>query len=418
MVINLIDWFSCNLFKNKLFLSLVLFFIYEPPYFATFKTLHDIYMILDFAIFGMLVVILFLLVVKGFRLDRTFFWICGFFGYIAFVTLIFHADHVFMFVRDNISTISMCLIFFIWLKKCPNTLIDCFIVFDVYILLNLFTILTHPDGLYSTTLYKANWLFGYKNQMIRLILPIISIAIIRSYKNHGRLNLYTIILIAISAVSLIMSQSATSLVGLTLFLLVLFIFHKKDRKLPKAINLFTILAVVVFLYVFIVIARNMSAFSFLIVGVLGRDLTFTSRTVIWDMALKNFSQRPLFGYGYMVASDYVKMFNGIEYYAHPHNYFLYCAMTGGIGLLAILVAGVFFANRSLKKNINSANGMYGKIILFSITALMFMGLVESLTGTILHYPMFVLAMEADKIAGIPYGKSRIRFTLKNNSLNP
>ena len=136
------------------------------------------------------------------------------------------------------------------------------------------------------------------------------------------------------------------------------------------------------------------------------------------MALKNFSQRPLFGYGYMVASDYVKMFNGIEYYAHPHNYFLYCAMTGGIGLLAILVAGVFFANRSLKKNINSANGMYGKIILFSITALMFMGLVESLTGTILHYPMFVLAMEADKIAGIPYGKSRIRFTLKNNSFNP
>lgn len=338
--------------------------------------------------------------------SRIFVWIYMYFGTMLFTTII-GSGHIDILISSQASNLAMCLIFAIWLRNSKETLFSAFYVLDFLLIINFITILLFPNGMYNNGIYNACWFLGYKNPQIRTILPIICIAILRSYWKYNHVTRYTNFLIACSIFSMIMMDSVTSLIGLGVFLLFLFLYHKKINEIPKIMTLMNGLIASAIIFIMLVMTYLPSIFSkfFLLFG---RDMTLSNRTVIWAHSLVALKDKMFFGYGFLLPQDYNSIYRGINNVTlatHPHNYLLYTVFNGGIVLLVILIWGYYIANREMKM---CRNTIQGKIILFCLYAFCAMGITESLTETVLLLPMLVLGMYSNAIEIIPYTEYNVR----------
>lgn len=87
---------------------------------------------------------------------------------------------------------------------------------------------------------------------------------------------------------------------------------------------------------------------YIIQDVLGKDLTFTNRTEMWDSAKKVFVQSPLYGYGWVDRDWYVE--NMSSFAIGPHNLCWSILITGGITLFITFIICCYIA---YIRNINS-----------------------------------------------------------------
>lgn len=380
-----------NLYNNKYLVSFMLLVYFIPAYFSRSFLIVNIYRFLGFACLFLLFLFVIKEAIKEKKTSLPFIWIYGFYGAILLSTAL-NRGNILVFIYDNYASFSLCILFALMLKKNPKILLKSTKVFDIFVYINLITMLIFPKGLYVIT-NEPHWFLGYKNIMSRIMLPIICLALIRAYYFFGKLKINTIILLICVVITLILAGSATALVGFSVFALFLFFFHHKTKKLPGFFTLLSGLIVTVTAFLLLFLFNFQKYFSFLIESILGKDLTLTNRVAVWQMALEKISYKPFLGYGYLSSSEYVEMF-GRATYTHPHNYFLYIFMTGGILLAAILFIGFFNANKTLKSSIDT---IYSKIIMFTLIAFLVMGITESLVSTVLLYPILILAMNADKL---------------------
>lgn len=379
-----------KIFENKILVVVLLLFLFQIPYFdRVYPSIHTIYM------YGSLLLTFMLIILQliSTKIKKDLIWIFSFFGLILFFTLQ-GSGQTYEYMRANFASFGMCLLFYIWMNNNPKVLVESFSYLSIYIYINLLTVILFRKGIYSDVIYhNYNWFLGYKNIHIRSILPISAMCIISSYYKYNKLDLQTKILIACSALTFVFNGSSTSLVGYAVFLLLIVLFNKKNKRLPKILSLRTGVIVVLIFFVLIVILRMQERFAFFIVDILHKDLTLHNRTIIWDRTFELVEKKLYTGYGYMSGTSYGELMNN-DYFAHPHNYLLYIIFTGGLALFAVVMIGYYLADKSLKKTNRS---IYSKVILFTLISLFLMGLTESLTGTVFIYPMLILAMNIDKI---------------------
>lgn len=113
------------------------------------------------------------------------------------------------------------------------------------------------------------------------------------------------------------------------------VYILKKRSLPK--NTLKIIGIVnVILFFILIVVNNISAFSYVIVKVLHRDLTLTARTVIWNITIKKIAESPILGNGYVTGKQFESMLPGIIG-VNAHNTFLMMLYMGGIILLLMFV---------------------------------------------------------------------------------
>lgn len=378
-----------SLYNNKYLVGFMLLVFVVPAYFVRVPIVLTIYRYLGFAC----LFILLLFVIKGRKVSPPFLWIYGFYGFMFLTTLI-NKGNLWLFVCENYASFGLCILFALMLEKKPSVLLSATKVLDILVYINLITMLIFPKGMYFVT-DKAHWFLGYKNTLSRIILSIICLALIRAYYSFGKIKLDAIILISCAVLTLILAGSATALIGFSIFALLIFLFHKKKKGMPKIFSLLSGIIISVSTFLAILFFNFQQYFSFFIENILGKDLTLTRRIAVWQMALDKFCQKPFLGHGYLTGSEYVEMF-GRDTYTHPHNYFLYILMTGGIVLAAILLLGYLYANKVLNSAMST---IFSKIIMFTLIAFLIMGLTESLVSTVLMYPILILAMNADKLKG-------------------
>lgn len=376
-----------SLYNNKYLVGFMLLVFVVPAYFVRVPIVLTTYRYLGFAC----LIVLLLFVIKGRKVSPPFLWIYGFYG-VIFLTTLINKGNLWLFVCENYASFGLCILFALMLEKKPSVLLSATKVLDILVYINLITMLIFPKGMYFVT-DKAHWFLGYKNTLSRIMLSIICLALIRAYYSFGKIKLDAIILISCAVLTLILAGSATSLIGFSIFALLLSIFHHKRRGLPKIFSLLTGLIVTVTIFIAMLFFNFQQYFSFFIENILGKDLTLTRRIAVWQMALNKIFHKPIIGYGYLTGSEYVEMFER-DTYTHPHNYYLYILMTGGIVLAAVLLFGYLYANRVLN---NSMSTIFSKIIMFTLIAFLIMGLTESLVSTVLMYPILILAMNADKL---------------------
>jgi O-antigen ligase len=99
----------------------------------------------------------------------------------------------------------------------------------------------------------------------------------------------------------------------------------------------TLIAAIIFFQIFVCfqgkgIEHNSLAVWF-VEDVLGKDITFTNRTYMWDAASKVFANSPIYGYGFVGADWYYSHMSSFA--KGPHNFIWGILIYGGIILLAL-----------------------------------------------------------------------------------
>ena len=207
-------------------------------------------------------------------------------------------------------------------------------VLSIAVYCQLYQCITHPD-MWLIEESKDNHGFilgGNYNQMgSRLIIALTAGMLSVRYSKWLWLNLVPLFISSFAI--LFMVRSMTALSCLFLFLMVFLIRNKRLLSLGA-----------MGMYIGIILFQVIVCFSgtglenndlarWLIVDVLGKDMTFTYRTHMWDSALRVFVESPIWGYGFVDSEWFVTHMSSFAIGAH--NYILNTMVYGGILLLAL-----------------------------------------------------------------------------------
>lgn len=122
--------------------------------------------------------------------------------------------------------------------------------------------------------------------------------------------------------------------------------------------------------IFIVFLRVQEIFSYVIVKLLNKDLSFTGRTNVWDRAIKMIARNPIIGYGYLTQSGERAILGDV----YCHNALLEQFFRGGIPYFAIFVVMIYLISKSAKRYKNSTSLQY---IIFVFCGILLSAITES-----------------------------------------
>ncbi|MCD7771570.1 MAG: O-antigen ligase family protein [Oscillospiraceae bacterium] len=218
----------------------------------------------------------------------------------------------------------------------------------IFAIINFATVVFFPSGLYT---YKDELYFfiGHNNAAGRFLLPTIAYAVIVDIKEKGHLGWRTYISGILAFITVCLTWSNTSMVGIGVVLVLLFVFSK--RNLPTFFNMRNVFILSLVITLVLVLGNSFGIFEAIIVNVFHKDMTFTGRTTIWNAVLINIVNKPIFGYGYDVDIwSYASMGN-LEP-SSAHNYYLDLLFRGGIVqlLIQLVIVAVDIKRMDRQKN--------------------------------------------------------------------
>ena len=376
--------------KKYILMFVLLFPLIEPAFFQTFEIVHMLYNIGKIAVF----LLFFLTYIIKRKFPSKVIILMGLM--LGFMML------ACKFGRGNInSTLNAYLpylVIMMWLdlymqQDLKGTLKVFVFLLDVYAILDFISLIVFPNGLYISRSYQATdyvcWFLGYKNPQVRFLLPYIALLLIRDnvfYKKTTKLSYIKIVFIIFITLKL---KSTTGLIGAVLFLTLNFIFgSKKISKLKyyvlKILNIkiiYILIAILAVLMIFFGIQNN---FAFFIEDILHKDVDLTDRIYVWNTVIDVVKDKVVLGEGVM----YAELSREVVGASHAHNYFLNTVYNGGIISLVLLSIIWLITGKESNKYIDNYNV---RIVVFMSIVFLVMGLTESLTATILLYPIVLLA---------------------------
>lgn len=253
------------------------------------------------------------------------------------------------------------------------------------IILNFISVL-----LGNTNEFERMYFLGYDNSFA----PFISISsIILAYFSlwkYGKLKskYWFINIITIVSCFMITSSNATFIAFLLIIFDMFMIFKLYNKKfVAKNLNLKNYLIFSLVIFILIVLLRFQDFFSYIIIDVLNRDLTFTGRTFIWDRTIEFIKQNLIVGYG--VEDFELRTFTkGIF---HAHSNYLNILLEGGIISFMVYLNIFRVIWDKIKNNISKIS-----IIVLSFGVLIFfvMSTIEYYSRNyILYILLFILYYE-------------------------
>lgn len=377
-----------KLMNQRWFIALVFMVLYKPAMFSqmpalhTFDTISNVFKVMVIAILGVWFfyfyqkVSLFFVGIVFFEVWRVLATIyCGG-NYTSLFLAIFNA-------------LAICLVVEMGLKTDPDALLDgASFTLGLFVLINFATIILFPQGMYEFNTFTQNYFLGYRNNSIMLFFPAIIFSIVRSLRKYNKLTLSSFVITAVSFATVILAFSATSVIGMTVF--TLFLLLALINKMPNFLNIITYLAINIAYFFGVIILRLQEAFAFIIVDMLGRDLTFTGRTKIWDSALAAFAKSPVFGVGEIENQASRDLIGA----THAHNYYLDLLYKSGLPGFLIFFAILIICGVALYRN--RKNGKIPFIVSGAICAFMIMLQSEAYYNIYYFFSILTLA------AFIPY----------------
>ena len=284
---------------------------------------------------------------------------------------------------------TLVLVFDIMSMNIKNLLTILQFYFMIVAISNCISILLYPNGMYITDTTNRNWLLGYDNTHIQYLLPGFVIALLNLKIHNHRIQ--SALLIFSILISVIICNSTTTIVGISIIsLLSFFPFLKKKTSVFNFKN-YLITSIIVFFLIVIFRAQNL--FAFFIVDILHKDLTFTNRTILWDITLVYFMNKPLLGNGWQ-SYDFRHYMYGRMSIVFAHNQYLEWLYLGGIVYIAIYFAICKYIN---KISANIKNNDLVQIIMSGFLVLQVLWITEVYLNPII-YIILILCLYCDKIS--------------------
>ena len=261
-------------------------------------------------------------------------------------------------------------------------------VLQTLVLINFLTIIFFPNGMYSTSRYETNWFFMYDNTHFMWYLAAILTSVIDQMINNKK-RIVLIVLLIITSFCTFYCMSATSVVAYVFLLINLFILLiRKKPFLTYGKRLIAYL----FANYLIIYAQIQRYFEWFIVGILGKGLTFTGRTTIWERTIELISQKPILGYGFETTNFSKKL--GSIFYTHAHNTILDIFYKGGIIAIIFFILMLLEIGNCIKK---CSDKLLAGIISASVSCCFIVMLLEAREDKIGLYIVFVIAANINSL---------------------
>lgn len=246
----------------------------------------------------------------------------------------------------------------------------------IYVFINLLTVLIWPNGMYlSEVTHNACYFLGHKNSAVKFMIPFLFCAGI--LYESGELNkrvLYVEYILCI--IVPLISRSSSALVSIIVIGICFLFFRKRSIKSSY------ILIASLIMFIGINILRLQYLFSFLIEEILDKDLTLTSRTIIWDFAMLTIAQRPIMGWG-----------TGLNYEGLNSAHCLYfdILIEGGIVSLVLFMCILFISSKKIYKS------KYHYIVNSIYAGYLVLALVEPIQATSLKLLFLILIISQGSV---------------------
>ena len=288
------------------------------------------------------------------------------------------------------------LICVIFLKKDPRLFIKVLsVLFLIICVLNLITIAMYlPRGSFRPEIGDY-WLFGQRTYMRNILFPGLLFSLIDDRLDGRRLSPRSIFFLITNPISLYLVNSMTSLTLCLLSECAIVVLILVNRKIQL---LKILLAGSVIVDIVIVHIRHIAFLEKFIVNTLGRNITFSGRTQVWDLSIDVLMRNPLYGTGIQTLEDSGFTLLSSKQLSNAHNEFLDLTFKGGIVTAIAWVILVVKCCLPLVKNkttwISSYLGLFIGIFLF-----------ESILGDVFYPEVFlILYMAAYLDDWIPIAK--------------
>ena len=215
-----------------------------------------------------------------------------------------------------------------------------------YVVINTLTVFLFPNGMYASSMYTMNFFLSYRTAWFVFYLEAAFLCLLNNelYPSKEAKSWLVFVLVC-EYLSMIKVWTATGLLCITLGLLLVYLWEKK--RIPS-FSVKAIILVEMVLCAIIVLFHMQEKFSFLIVGILKKDITFSQRVRIWNNALNAVLKSPWIGYGAMNTSRAVSILGyGVN---HAHCYYLNTALYYGIIGLGLGLYTIYYAFSGQAKN--------------------------------------------------------------------
>lgn len=229
--------------------------------------------------------------------------------------------------------------------------------------INILSILIYPNGLYirydvvNSIEGMPYWFLGNRNLFIDFLFPMMALSLFMQYcHNTPKTKFY--ISLFLSILTVMLTGSATSI--LVILIISGYYFVLKNHRI-KMFNPSYLSVIYTIISLTIIGAGSSSLFSYFIVNVLNKDITLSSRTIIWRNVIDHIRYSPWVGYGYRSATNFLSNSN----VAHAHNMFLHATYSGGIIALFFLCAIFVLCIKRIRKCTNEKLYMLCTFIYFA-----------------------------------------------------
>lgn len=313
----------------KFVVLLVPFF--KPSYFLQNNIINQLYNVLQIVVAGILIVYC----IKNRKISKNIVYVIVI-EFILLISSILNDLDIADVIKTIIQTVILCLMIDLFAERDLKKLFCALkLIFNVLIIADFVSALMYPTGkrvgLYDT------WFLGAKNSHFMYILPALYCTYIYNFVLNKprpyRLIEFCIILF-MSCHILMVVDSATSIISIVLFLLLM--LCSKSRIFSK-ITMKKLNIIYVILFVGLVFFHIQDNFAGIIKETFNKDTTLTGRTEIWSKSIEYIKQKPLLGYGLEPSTIRVVKMNNIAA-LNCHNMLLEVIYNGGITLLVAFIA--------------------------------------------------------------------------------
>ncbi len=184
--------------------------------------------------------------------------------------------------------------------------------------------------------------------------------------------------------SMLMVFSATGIIGLLVYSIVIYFLRRKRRHIKMKFSYIVIMAATIFVAVYVFNVQRI--FSLLIVNILGKDITLTQRIGLWTRAIEMIKEKPIFGYG---NNRFGAIILRNYYYWYAHNLVLDILLEGGFVTFTAFALFLSSFVKAIRRHITSQPVQK---IIYALIPVMLVNLTESYFSSIYFYLPFMLGV--------------------------
>jgi O-antigen ligase len=371
-------------FNSKIVIILLLFPFFMPAYFSTIPTVDSVYNI--FRMLSAFVAVCIFIYYK-FKISKYLFMLIVYRVVTLIPTLVNNGDYITWFNRTAMILVVCIIIERAIAINARKTLAALTILLTSLITINLLT--WSPDGLYHDLETGKEYFFlGLRTRFADSIFPALAISLIYSYYKKKRITFSVIFLFIVSYLTFVLEWVATAFLSINI--LVFFLVTYKS-KIPQVLNAKVLAIVALIMNLSIIFLRIQDVFSFIIVGILNKDLTFTGRTYIWDSAMEVIKQSWVWGYGETTNGTFA--FYGWQLW-QGHSQIIQLLHDGGLLAVIIFFVMNYFV---IKELMRFKSSRYSAIIGFTLFVIYFMMIMEIPGYYTYYYVLLTIGANLEKI---------------------